>query len=96
MASILSDALHFLFERLEAEICVFRATFKVTERESVDLQPPTPLTTNVSYLWELMSDGLTWGHPWQIEMTPTKLPLKQPPRSPHSTSRYHANVLTIH
>lgn len=42
MASILSDALHFLFERLEAEICVFRATFKVTERESVDLQPPTP------------------------------------------------------
>lgn len=70
---------------------------KATEGESVDSQPPSP--HYVSYLRELMSDGLTWDHPWQIEMTLQTYPISNLPEvciPLHATKQiYSLNVLTI-
>lgn len=62
---ILSDALHFFNEGKRRDF-----QWIETHRESVDSEwssPKPPLW--LSYLGELMSDGLTRDHPWQIEMT---------------------------
>lgn len=56
--------------------CVKWQECKAKRERKCGLIAPHP--TNVSYLWELMSDGLTWDHPWQIEMTPQTFPESKP------------------
>lgn len=56
--------------------CVRWQECKAKRERKCGLTAPHP--TNVPYLWELMSDGLTWAHPWQIEMTPQTFPESKP------------------
>lgn len=75
VAFVPSDAVHGFWKRGEGRKCAFLIQGWLVERErkcEVLNSPLLPPTLCVSYLWKLMSDGLTWDHPWQIEMTPRK------------------------
>lgn len=79
------------------EHCVFSCRAKGNRGKGRErLAAPHP--TNVFYLWELMSDGLTRDHLWQIEMTPQTFPWVPSQRSAfHFTqpNKYCTEVTTL-